>query len=194
MLQRPCHGRFVTSAIAPVREFPRDDSRNATRRVRSHSGRSGAALPLDPSEWRSYSPKPKLPKRLIGGAVPVRGIGIDVVQVNRIVSSLERFGARFEARLFTDGELAYCRSHKDPLPHLAARFAAKEAAFKAIGTGLSGGVGWKQAEVIQPGGRQPRLEYHGVALERFRALGCDRSHLSIAHDAGVAVACVVIEG
>ena len=124
----------------------------------------------------------------------VRGIGIDVVQVDRIKASLERFGERFEARIFTEAELEYCRRNKDPLPHLAARFAAKEAAFKAIGTGLAGGIGWKQAEVIQPGGRQPRLEYHDLALERFKSLGCERTHLTIAHDAGVAVACVVIEG
>jgi len=126
--------------------------------------------------------------------VAVRGIGIDVVQVDRIAGSLERFGARFESRIFTDAELAYCRGNKDPLPHLAARFAGKEAAFKAIGTGLSAGVGWKHAEVIQPGGRQPQLQFHGVALERFQSLGCQRSHLTIAHDAGVAVACVVLEG
>ena len=124
----------------------------------------------------------------------VRGIGIDVVQVDRIVASLERFGSRFEARLFTAGELEYCRRQKNPIPHMAARFAAKEAAFKAIGTGLSGGVGWRQAEVIQPGGRQPRLEFHGAALERFQALGCHSSHLSLTHDGGLAVACVVIEG
>jgi len=123
----------------------------------------------------------------------VRGIGIDVVRVERIQESLERHGARFESRLFTPAELEYCRRHKDPVPHLAARFAAKEAAFKAIGTGLSGGVGWKQAEVIQPGGQQPRLEFTGVALERFRSLGCQRSHLSLTHDAGIAIACVVIE-
>ena len=126
--------------------------------------------------------------------MPVRGIGVDVVKVERLVESLGRFGERMEKRLFTEEELAYCRRHKDPLPHLAARFAAKEAAFKAIGTGLSGGVSWKQAEVIQPGGRQPRLEFHGPALERFQSLGCERSHLTIAHDAGVAVACVVLEG
>ena len=123
----------------------------------------------------------------------VRGIGIDVVQVDRIKGSIERFGARFEARVFTAGELEYSRRHKDPLPHLAARFAAKEAAFKAIGTGLSAGVGWKDAEVIQPGGRQPRLEWHGTAAEILRTLGATRSHLTLAHDAGVAVACVVIE-
>ena len=124
----------------------------------------------------------------------IRGIGVDVVKVERILQSLERFGTRMEARLFTPDELAYCRTHKDPLPHLAARFAAKEAAFKAIGTGLSGGVGWKQAEVEQPGGRQPKLHFHGAALERFLALGCTASHLSLSHDGGLAIACVVIEG
>lgn len=124
----------------------------------------------------------------------VRGIGIDVVKVERLVQSLERFGEKMERRLFTDGELEYCRRHKDPLPHLAARFAAKEAASKAIGTGMSGGVGFKQFEVHQPGGQQPKLEFHGVALERFRLLGCTASHLSLTHDGGLAIACVVIEG
>jgi holo-[acyl-carrier protein] synthase len=123
----------------------------------------------------------------------VRGIGIDVVQVDRIKGSIERFGARFEARVFTESELEYCRRHKDPMPHLAARFAAKEAVFKAIGTGLARGIGWKDAEVIQPGGRQPVLELRGAAAEVFRGLGATRTHLSLAHDAGVAVACVVIE-
>jgi holo-[acyl-carrier protein] synthase len=98
-----------------------------------------------------------------------------------------------EARLFTEAELEYCRRHTDPLPHLAARFAAKEAAFKAIGTGLSNGIGWKMAEVIQPGGQQPRLEFRDKALERFRALGCNSSYLSLTHDGGLAIACVVIE-
>ena len=125
--------------------------------------------------------------------VAVRGIGIDVVQVQRLVAALERFGSRMEQRLFTEAELLYCRSHKDPLPHLAARFAAKEAASKALGTGMSGGIGFKQFEVIQPGGRQPQLEFHGVARERFDQLGCTRSHLSLTHDGGLAVACVVLE-
>jgi len=126
--------------------------------------------------------------------MPVRGIGIDVVKVDRIRDSLERFGQRMEARLFTAGELEYCRRHKDPLPHLAARFAAKEAASKALGTGMSGGVGLKQIEVLQPGGRVPTLVFHDVALARYQALGCTASHLSLSHDGGLAVACVVLEG
>ena len=123
----------------------------------------------------------------------VRGIGIDVIKVERLIESLERFGERMEKRLFTDDERAYCHRHKDPIPHLAARFAAKEALSKAIGTGMAGGVGWKQIEVLQPGGRQPQLRLTGVALERFEALGCKRSHVSLTHDGGLAIACVVIE-
>lgn len=123
----------------------------------------------------------------------VRGIGVDICRAERIAESLKRFGERMEKRLFTPGELAYCRGHKDPLPHLAARFAAKEAASKALGTGMSGGVGWTQIEVIQPGGRVPTLVFTGAALERAQALGVTRSHLTLSHDAGLAVACVVLE-
>jgi len=126
--------------------------------------------------------------------VPIRGIGVDVVQVGRILEALGRFGERMERRLFTGGELAYCRSFQDPLPHLAARFAAKEAASKALGTGMSRGVGWKDFEVIQPGGRQPRLEFHGKGRELFESLGCTAAHLSLSHDGGLAIATVVIEG
>ena len=126
--------------------------------------------------------------------MPVRGIGVDVVQVSRLGASLERFGDRMRRRLFTDGERAYCEGHKDPLPHFAARFAAKEAASKALGTGMSAGVGWTQIEVHQPGGRRPTLTLTGAALEHFHALGCTASHLTLAHDGGMAVACVVIEG
>ncbi len=126
--------------------------------------------------------------------MPVRGIGVDICKVERIAESLTRFGERMEKRLFTPAELTYSRGHRDPLPHLAARFAAKEAASKALGTGMAGGVGWTQIEVLQPGGRQPSLAFTGVALERFQAIGATSSHLSLSHDGGLAVACVVIEG
>jgi holo-[acyl-carrier protein] synthase len=125
--------------------------------------------------------------------VPIIGIGVDVVQVRRLAESLERFGERMERRLFTEAELAYCRSFQDPLPHLAARFAAKEAASKALGTGMSQGVGWKDFEVVQPGGRQPKLEFHDRGREVFAALGGSAAHLSLTHDGGLAVATVVLE-
>jgi holo-[acyl-carrier protein] synthase len=124
----------------------------------------------------------------------VRGIGIDVCKVERIATALSRFGERMERRLFTPDELTYCRRHSDPMPHLAARFAAKEAASKALGTGIAGGVGWTQIEVVQPGGRVPVLRLSGAALERFHAIGATASHLSLSHDDGLGVACVVLEG
>ena len=126
--------------------------------------------------------------------MPVRGIGIDVCKVERISESLQRFGERMERRLFTPDELAYCRGFKDPLPHLAARFAAKEAPSKALGTGIAGGIGWTQIEVVQPGGRKPTLRLSGAALERFTAMGATTSHVSLSHDGGLGVACVVLEG
>ena len=123
----------------------------------------------------------------------VRGIGVDICRAERIAESLKRFGERMEKRLFTADELAYCRGHKDPLPHLASRFAAKEAASKALGTGIAAGIGWTQIEVVQPGGRVPTLRFTGAALERLGAIGATRSHLTLSHDAGLAVACVVLE-
>jgi holo-[acyl-carrier protein] synthase len=124
----------------------------------------------------------------------VCGIGVDVCKVDRIAESLQRFGERMERRLFTPDELAYCRQHKDPLPHLAARFAAKEAVSKALGTGMAAGVSWTQIEVVQPGGRVPTLRLSGRALEIFQAKGATQSHLTLSHDGGLAVACVVLEG
>ena len=123
----------------------------------------------------------------------IRGLGIDIVKVERISKALERFGRRMETRLFTEDELAYCRGHQDPLPHLAARFAAKEAASKALGTGMGAGVTFRRIEVIQPGGRVPTLRFHDAAREHFERLGCVASHLSLSHDGGLAVACVVLE-
>jgi len=123
----------------------------------------------------------------------VRGIGVDICRVERIGDSLARFGERMRKRLFTPDELEYCDRHKDPLPHLAARFAAKEATSKALGTGMAAGVGWTQIEVLQPGGRVPELRLTGVALERLAAIGASRSHLTLSHDGGMAVACVVLE-
>lgn len=124
----------------------------------------------------------------------VRGIGVDICKVERIADSLHRFGERMERRLFTSDEVAYCRHFQDPAPHLAARFAAKEAASKALGTGIAGGVAWTQIEVVQPGGRVPTLRFTGAALARFEQIGATTSHLSLSHDGGLAVACVVLEG
>lgn len=121
------------------------------------------------------------------------GVGIDVIQNDRIAESLKRFGERFLRRIYTDGETQYCQSCARPEIHFAARFAAKEAAFKALGTGWSGGVRWKDVEVRRLASGQPELLLHGAALERASALGSTRYHVSLTHDHTVSAAVVILE-
>ena len=124
----------------------------------------------------------------------IRGVGLDVVAVARIDDLLARRGERFLDRVFTPAERAACDPRADRSRALAARFAAKEAGMKALGTGWSGGVGWRDFEVTGGAGSPPRLVLSGVAADRARELGADRVHLSLSHDGGVAVAVVVLEG
>ncbi|HQG32866.1 MAG TPA: holo-ACP synthase [Deltaproteobacteria bacterium] len=121
------------------------------------------------------------------------GVGIDIVDVSRISSLRTRYGDRFLARIFTRGEAAYCESKHDPSRHLAARFAAKEAAMKALGTGFARGVKFTDIEVCKGQG-QPRIVLHGKALELSEDLGVFRMHISISHDRLYATALVILEG
>src|SRR5947207_15926689 len=98
------------------------------------------------------------------------GLGLDATDIERIAATIERYGERFLRRVFTDGEVAYCRRRKVPAIHFAGRFAAKEAAMKALGTGHSHGVLWRDVEVVRHG-VPPQLELHGWAAARFRAMG-----------------------
>jgi holo-[acyl-carrier protein] synthase len=123
----------------------------------------------------------------------VIGIGIDVIQNDRIAGSLERFPDRFTARIYTDGETGYCKGCANPALHFAARFAAKEAAFKALGTGWAKGVHWKDVEVERLRSGQPQLILHGGALKRAAELGATRFHVSLTHDQLISAAVVVIE-
>ena len=119
------------------------------------------------------------------------GLGIDVAEVARIARLLEGpLAARFVARVFTAGEAAYCDAVRDRATRYAARFAAKEAAFKALG--VPEGIGYRDVEVVRGRGA-PRLVLAGVAAEAARALGARRVHLTLSHDAGVAVAAVILE-
>ena len=99
------------------------------------------------------------------------GVGIDVIQNERIRESMEKFGARFLKRIYTEIEIAYCGKCADPGIHYAARFAAKEAAFKALGTGWAAGVTWKDIEVQRLASGQPELYLSGGALARATTLG-----------------------
>jgi len=121
------------------------------------------------------------------------GIGIDLVEVARIQESLDRFGDRFQRRIFTQVERDYCNALPQPALHLAARFAAKEAFVKAIGTGMSRGVSWKEIGIENLLTGQPVLRVEGVALEHATALSATRMHVSLTHTATHAAAVVVLE-
>ncbi len=122
------------------------------------------------------------------------GVGIDLVHVQRLRTALERHGARLRRRLFTAGELSDCDTQRDPTECLAARFAAKEAALKALGTGKIAGFRWTDVEVRRSASGRPTLALAGRAKERGEALGVRRHWVSLSHDGGKAVALVVLEG
>ena len=125
----------------------------------------------------------------------VLGLGTDITEVHRIQSSLDRFGEHFLDRVYTPGEIAYCRARKKTAAQsFAARFAAKEAGAKALGTGISRGVSWKELEVVRHPGQAPQLFLHGRAAEIAAAKGIRRLTLSLTHTNAVAMAVVVAEG
>lgn len=119
------------------------------------------------------------------------GLGLDVVELPRIKRALERHGHAFAERILHPDELAVLPA--DPVPYLAARFAAKEAAVKALGTGFSQGIGYKDVYVRKLEGGRPELALAGAALERFRAMGAARAHLSLTHGREIASAVVILE-
>jgi holo-[acyl-carrier protein] synthase len=121
------------------------------------------------------------------------GTGVDITEVPRIHQALERHGERFLKRVFTPEEIRYCTGKHNVAERLAARFAAKEAGMKAIGTGLRGGITWKDMEVVRRPGQRPQLRYSGRAAEIATALGCRRTHLSLSHTAEQAIAHVILE-
>ena len=124
----------------------------------------------------------------------IRGLGIDLVPVARIDDIVRRRGDRFLQRVLTAGELAYCARFPEPGRHWAARFAVKEAALKAMGTGIYGGIPWHDLEVVNLASGQPTLQLTGKAQALAASLGVHSSHVTIAHDGAYAVACVVLNG
>ena len=122
------------------------------------------------------------------------GIGIDIVAIHRIKTADERWGRRFLERVFSEDELRYCFDHKFPHTHLAGRFASKEAAMKAFGTGLSRGISWKDVEVVRNSDGKPEIVLHGKIKELADIHAVKNIHISIAHDGGNAIAQVVLEG
>ena len=118
----------------------------------------------------------------------IQGIGIDLVQIPRLRRVVERWQDRFLERVFTEEELAYCRARRDPVPHLAARFAAKEAGLKALGTGLRLGVRWRELEVRRERGQPPVLVLSGRSRAIGEARGGRRMLLTLTHEGEYACA------
>ncbi len=121
------------------------------------------------------------------------GTGIDIAEVPRIRHSIERYGKRFLHRIYTQGEMRYCDSKANRVERYAARFAAKEAAMKALGTGWNHGVRWVDCEVVRMPGGRPTIAFHGKAGEFAAKLGVKNASLSISHTEEQAIAQVILE-
>lgn len=124
----------------------------------------------------------------------VVGLGLDIVDVERVARMLEREGERVTSRLLTEREWAYCAGMRTPAQHVAARLAAKEAAFKALaGTDEARGIGWREIEVVHDEHRRPMVVLHGRAAERARELAVSRTLVTLSHSRQTAGAVVVLE-
>jgi holo-[acyl-carrier protein] synthase len=120
------------------------------------------------------------------------GIGLDATEIDRIEAAIARYGDRFVRRIFTEGEIAYANRRRNPAPHFAGRFAAKEAAMKALGTGRSQGVIWRDIEVVRAPGGPPQLRFHGGAARRLAHVKANGSLLTITHSQTLAIAQVLL--
>jgi holo-[acyl-carrier protein] synthase len=121
------------------------------------------------------------------------GLGTDLIETRRVEQSIDRFGDRFLERIFSPLEIAYCKRKKNAAESFAARFAAKEAGAKALGTGISRGVTWKDFEVKREASGRPSLHLSGRAAELAVAIGVKRIQLSLTHSRDLAMAVVVVE-
>ncbi len=126
--------------------------------------------------------------------MPILGVGIDIVEEARVERLLARHGERLLEKLFTPSERDVAASYAQPALHLAARIAAKEAAYKALsGDGRAHGVGWLDLEVTRHADGRPGLRFHDRAQRRMAELGATRCHLSITHAGGIAAAVAILE-
>jgi len=122
------------------------------------------------------------------------GLGIDIIEVSRMREAMERRGVALKKRVFTPAEITYCESHRDPYERYAARFAAKEAGMKALGTGWRRGVRWVDFEVVRLSSGKPTLVLHGKAHEFAAKLGVKNISLTLTHTRDTALAQVIFEG
>ncbi len=122
------------------------------------------------------------------------GLGVDIAEVPRVRAAIERHGDRFLNRVYTPLEIAYCQRRKNRYERFAARFAAKEAAMKALGTGWRRGITWRDFEVSNATSGKPQLKLSGKAQEIYRSMGGNNIALSMTHTAEYALAEVIVEG
>jgi probable phosphoglycerate mutase len=142
---------------------------------------------------RGHRPAKTNAKTAAAAADGVIAIGVDIESISRVDRLLTRYGDRFVERVFTDGEAGYSLRRKHPAQHFAGRFAAKEAAMKALGTGRALGVLWRNVEVVRVTG-PPQLQFHGAAAKRFEAIGARRALVTITHSSDLALAQVLLLG
>ena len=121
------------------------------------------------------------------------GTGIDIIEVDRIKNSIQKYSDRFKKKIFTQKEIDYCHSQADPAKHFAARFTAKEAVLKCFGTGMTGGILWKDIEVDKLNSGQPVLNLYGNGKKLFHQLNLKHIHISITHDKTYAAAHAIAE-
>lgn len=121
------------------------------------------------------------------------GTGVDIAEVSRIEAAIRRRGRRLLERVFTPAEIRYCESRRNKFERYAARFAAKEAAMKALGTGWRRGIRWRDIEISNLASGQPTLAFSGLAAERARKLGAQRISLSLSHAKDLVIAQVILE-
>ena len=206
LLTRQMTGRFKVrhpglkplhaEATAIVRRLGRVRFEYVRRSANTEADRlANVAMDGAAAGGRARAPRPAPPSTAIHAepGVGVIGIGIDIESIARVGGLLERYGARFVERVFTPDEAAYSLRRARPAQHLAARFAAKEAAMKALGTGHSRGVVWRSIEVVREAG-PPRLRLHGAASRHFDAVGATRSLIAISHSGDFALAQVMLLG
>jgi holo-[acyl-carrier protein] synthase len=124
----------------------------------------------------------------------ILGTGIDIIEVTRVQTSHERFGERFLKRLLHPDEIAYCLSHKNPAPFIAARFAAKEAISKAFGTGIGASLGWQDMEIRRKKSGEPFVILHGKGEKLFTSRRAKQLLISLSHTQNYAAATAVLEG
>jgi len=123
----------------------------------------------------------------------IHGTGLDIIEISRIKHSMQKYSGKFEERVFTSKEIDYCRSKADPSKHFAARFAAKEAVLKSLGTGMAQGITWKDMEILNRESGQPVLKLTGRGRHIFDALNLKDIHISITHDKSYALAQAIAE-